>query len=264
VTRAGALALVAAVLLAACAFGRGGEGARSVADLPGAERVAVGVADGHRLEAAVFRPPGDAGAARRPVVIVLHGGDGFQRLYADLARELASAGFVAVAGCWHEGQAPGLRNVDRPLDCPNAPPYADVAGPTEAMRALIAAARSLPGVAGDRWAVVGNSIGARAALELGSQDGAALPAAVVAVSAQFAGIQALPRVPTLMLQGRRPEAQIARLVAVDQYEARLSASGVPVERHDLEAGYSFLAVDPVARTEATEATKTFLRRHLAT
>src|SRR5687768_13285445 len=69
--------------------------------------------------AAVARP---TGAGPFPVV-VLHGTHGFAPQYVQWARDLAHAGFLAVAGCWFSGgSGTSVTAVAPPIPCPEIPP----------------------------------------------------------------------------------------------------------------------------------------------
>lgn len=64
---------------------------------PASQWIEIDAPDGYRLLAAVFRPQG---VGPFPVVVLLHPGGGLNSMFLALGPELASAGFVAVAGCW--------------------------------------------------------------------------------------------------------------------------------------------------------------------
>ncbi len=91
-------------------------------------------------------PPG---AGPHPLVLVLHGSDGFGSQHVEVARNLARSGFAAAAPRWF-GAAPARASWGdlRPGD----------------LAAVVDEARRRPGVAGDRMAVMGFSRGGGVAL----------------------------------------------------------------------------------------------------
>src|SRR3990170_5373175 len=78
-------------------------------------------AGGTTIRAAVARP---AGGAPAPLIVVLHGSGGFRPSFVALAESFARAGFVAVAGCWFTGVAPGSPPPSDLIPCPGGPPFA--------------------------------------------------------------------------------------------------------------------------------------------
>ena len=127
---------------------------------------------GRKLTLGVYRPEvrtladenaGETGAG--PVtVLVLHGGDGFRRLYEDLARRYASRGFVAIAGCWFE-RTEQPANADA-VDCHQGPVWKGMNVVVGGRRRRARQCRGLlvPGVDPDRLVIAGHSYGAGVAL----------------------------------------------------------------------------------------------------
>ncbi|HZP28920.1 MAG TPA: dienelactone hydrolase family protein [Acidimicrobiia bacterium] len=120
---------------------------------------------GRIVTLSVFRPAVfalDAGDAR-PTVVILHGGDGFRRLYEDLAQRYANQGFLAITGCWFQADGPPP-NADE-IDCRQAPSWKGMNSSSVAdVDALVAAARQVPGVDPGQLVIVGHSYGAGVAL----------------------------------------------------------------------------------------------------
>lgn len=139
--------------------------------------------DGRKIRAFVARPQGDGSF---PVVLVLHGTDGFRRRYLELAEEFARRGFVAVAGCWFEGryywplgrapqpdappQPDTIEDTDA-IECPHGPRYEwGSLGATGDVMAIIEAAQKLRGVRSGRVGLFGHSFGALIALLTASME----------------------------------------------------------------------------------------------
>ncbi len=104
----------------------------------------------------------ESGAA--PVtVLVLHGGDGFRRLYEDLAQRYSARGFVAIAGCWFD-RTEQPANADA-VACSHGPQWKGMSSSSVAdVDALVNAALEVPGVDPHRLVIAGHSYGAGVAL----------------------------------------------------------------------------------------------------
>ena len=210
----------------------------------GSQWIAIGSFDGKPILAAVSRP---AGTAPAPVAVVLHDSDGLRQKQLDLAQWLTREGFVTVTPCWSSASAPALG-----LGCVADAPRRDSAtAVVKDITAIVAAARSLPGVRGDRLALVGHSLGAMAGVLTASMGGTV--EAVVAISAGY-GPQIKPlwgttlpeqvdglRSPVLMVHGTADVS--AAFDAAKAYEVAARQRGKPVEtlyveggRHDLPYG----------------------------
>ena len=112
----------------------------------------------------VLRPEGTGPS---PVVVVLHGGLGLNKVMMSVAEDVRRAGFVVVIGCWQAGQAQAEGN----RLCSEATPQAEwLADPATrcCAKELIAMARSLSGARVDRLGLYGLSIGGQAALWVAS------------------------------------------------------------------------------------------------
>jgi dienelactone hydrolase len=121
--------------------------------------------DGRIVTISVFRPTVVAlGANAAPAtVVILHGGDGFRRLYEDLAQRYAAQGFIAITGCWFQASGPPP-NADE-ITCRQAPTWKGMNSTSVAdADALVTAAKQVPGVDPNRLAIAGHSYGAGVAL----------------------------------------------------------------------------------------------------
>jgi dienelactone hydrolase len=121
--------------------------------------------DGRIVSMSVYRPAVVALDTGRPrvTVLILHGGDGFRRLYEDLAQRYAAQGFIAIAGCWFQADGPPP-NADE-ISCRQGPSWKGMNSSSVAdVDALVAAAGQVPGVDPSRLVVAGHSYGAGVAL----------------------------------------------------------------------------------------------------
>lgn len=232
------LASAASVLVASCASTPApawrDAAAPPTLNAPGAQWIKVDAAGGRKLLAAVYRPQGPGPF---PVVIVLHGAAGLLDGHITLARELAQAGFIGVAGCWQAVASPPAPAPD-PV-CAEAPPQlawqGDPAG--NSGKELMAAARTLPGARPDRLGLFGLSRGGNAALWAAST-GTTVEAIVADAPAHHPGARVVPTPPstqtvvaglntrTLILHGTAD-----KVVPVEQsrdYERAARALGKPL------------------------------------
>jgi dienelactone hydrolase len=121
--------------------------------------------NGRIITLSVFRPQVVALDANQPTttVVILHGGDGFRRLYEDLAQRYAAQGFIAVTGCWFQADGPPP-NADE-ITCQQAPTWKGMNSTSVAdVDALVHAVGEVPGVEPSRLVVAGHSYGAGVAL----------------------------------------------------------------------------------------------------
>jgi dienelactone hydrolase len=131
----------------------------------GGEWYSAPAPDGRIVTLSVFRPQVIALDANEPAttVVILHGGDGFRRLYEDLAQRYAAQGFIAVTGCWFQADGPPP-NADE-ITCQQAPTWKGMNATSAVdVDAVVQAAREVPGVDPNRLVVAGHSYGAGAAL----------------------------------------------------------------------------------------------------
>lgn len=180
------------------------------AGVAGAEWIAIPMPGGRTSRAAVFRP---AGSGPFPVVLIWHGTEGFKTKHLQLAKDLAPAGVVAVATCWYAGnyegptsgpQAQPPTTAPDGVTCPGGPDFTETFASTtmQGLRALVAAARSLPGVRADSVGLFGHSRGSVAALAVAATT-PGIGAVVAAAGYPDPAVSYLATlsVPVLMLQG---------------------------------------------------------------
>jgi dienelactone hydrolase len=217
---------------------------------------------GEILRAAVVWPAGNGPA---PVVLVLHGTEGFHEAHVHLAEAFARSGFIAVAGCWFAGE-----------DCPRGPAFEGVTPQaTRYVRALLAAARGVPRARTDHVGLFGHSRGGMLAL-LAASSGAEVQA-VVASAAQLApGLTATRRprpidvapvsvaarltAPVLLLHSvDDPTTDVREVLA---YERALRELGKPVEAYYYDASLHELAFAAPTRDDVLRRSVEFLVRYL--
>lgn len=238
------------------------------------------------LTAAVARPPD---GRSHPVLVILHGTHGFAREYVTLARDLArEAGVVAVAACWFAGRRGASTAAVTPIDCPDAPPMPDSANTPAALgvvSALVDAARALPGVDGDRVALLGHSRGAVAALFFAIERGG--PRSAETARGTDAGLRAIVlndgayppslmarvaelRVPTLILHGTADAApgappdggsEMTRVERARAFEAAVRAAGTTTVAAEYFAGANHVGLFTSAeqRSRSLRLVAAFLR-----
>jgi len=217
---------------------------------------------GEALRAAVAWPDGSAPA---PVVLVLHGTEGFHEPHVHLAEAFARAGFVGVAGCWFAGD-----------ECPRGPVFRGVT--PEAIghaRALISAARGVARARADRVGLFGHSRGGMLAL-LAASSGAEVQAVAVSATQLAPGATATRRPRSIdvapLSVASRLHAPVLLLHATDDpvtdvrevlaYERALLGLGKLVEAYYYDAALHELAFAPATRDDVRRRTVDFFRRHL--
>lgn len=241
--------------------------------LTNAQWIEIDAPGRYQLLAAVYRP---SGPGPFPVVVLLHGGGGFDTTTPVLGVALAEAGFLTLAGCWFSGTNPESNPTPPPsyVHCPSGPPFAGNA--LAALRyadTLVSVARALPGADRDRIGLVGRSRGAMAAAQLASIGTEVR--AVVADSGDYVGefypFDPDPTIklaqnlaaPLLLLHGTADD--VATFDEVLAYEAALQRYGKDYEAHYYDGGRHVLLesskpefIDARARAIA------FLRTQLGT
>ncbi len=103
----------------------------------------------------------------------LHGSAGFLAREAKLGQMFASAGFLTISGAWFKGNASPLEAQKTliPIDCPNGPPFTGAnLDSIKYVKALVNAAKTLPGADSRKVGLFGVSRGANAALLVASTD----------------------------------------------------------------------------------------------
>jgi len=234
------------------------------------EWIEVDALKGRKMKVAVFRPQG---SGPFPVVVVLHGTEGFHKRYVNLAEAFAREGFLGVAGCWFSGtHMPGRRPPD-PIACRQGPDF--VGANMEAIKdviVLVDAARKLPGACSDRVGLFGLSRGAVISLLVASAGGGVQ--AVVAISAHY--IQLRPRrditdtlpitlvkdlqAPVLILHGTADE--LVDLSEPWAYEQALRSEGKMFESYYYQKGPHALPFVPSTREDVLRRSVRFLKQHL--
>lgn len=130
----------------------------------GARWIEVDAPHGKKMLAALFRPPGPGPF---PVVVELHGSDGFRPRHIQLAEALAKSGLLIVAGGWF-GIPPDRRTPGTIIwpDAPQMPGLREGEGifaAVDVVMTLVQTARALPSVLPDRVGLFGFSRGSHAA-----------------------------------------------------------------------------------------------------
>lgn len=234
----------------------------------GGQWIEVAVPGGYLLQAAVFRPNGQGPF---PLVVVLHGTEGFSSDILLVAQDFAAQGFMALAGCW--SRLPVLALEPDPVlwegVCSEAPPMRGAnLGSAEQALALVEAGRSLPEVRADRVGVFGHSRGAALALLLASTT--PWIQAVTASSGQYSN-SPLDTSPFLVAEGlearllivhSRQDAVIPVRDALD-YEQTVRDLGKSVTSFYYDDGnHATYLVDPQVRTEVLEPSIAFFKQYL--
>jgi dienelactone hydrolase len=204
------------------------------------------------------------GQRRGPVVVVLHGTEGFGEPDVELARSFAHAGFVGVAACWFAGEA-----------CPRGPAFRGATmDTTELVRALFVALRRLPDARLEKVGLFGHSRGATLSLLLAVGGGVdAVVASGTQVAAQLTptrrpvAIDASPldlvaalQAPVLLLHGTADP--VTDVVWTRRYEQALRDAGKPVEAYYYVGAPHPLPFDPGTREDVIRRSIAFFRRHL--
>ena len=217
---------------------------------------------GVRLRMAVAWPEG---IGRAPVVLVVHGTEGFSEDDVRLAEAYAAAGFVGVAACWFAGN-----------DCPQGPPFVGVTPDTvRHVKAILTAALGLPR-AREEVGVLGHSRGATLAL-LAASTGVDLRAVVVTspqIAPGYRGnrrrtpIDVAPidlaaglHAPVLILQATHDP--VTDVHDAREYERVLHGLGKPVDAHYYESDAHGLPFGADTRADVLQRSIAFFRRHLA-
>ncbi len=201
----------------------------------GAKWIEIDAPEGRKILAASFRPEG---TGPFPIVVVLHGTEGFRGIHVQLAQEFAKNGFIGVAGSWFGGHYRGVQSPipikhDDGIDCPNGPDIKagnDLSAVKDVL-ALINAARTLPSAHADRVGVLGHSRGSAIVLTTAST-GEDLQAVVAAAGYPSGIILNNLTAPILILHGTAD--QVVPLQRAESFESSLQRLGKSVESHYYE------------------------------
>lgn len=235
------------------------------------ERVQVPAPGGRTIHAYVAAP---AGPGPFPVVVLLHGTAGFtEPVYSRYADLFAQQGFLAVTGCWFEGNhlPPGMP-APPAAPCPGGPVFDGANLDTmKDAAALVKYALRLPQADRDRLGLWGHSRGATIALLLATSD---LPVKAVYSAA---AIYAYPKrggayrddfpikfidklsAPVMLLHGDRDP--IIPFDEAKEFEAAMRAAGRPVFTRYLPGENHGTIIMPPTEEKALHAVE-FFRAHL--
>lgn len=189
-----------------------------------------------------------------PVIILLHGSEGFRQTYVTIGQKFSKSGYVTVAPCWFTGFKAPMSNFSDYLDCPNGPAFSGAnLQAVKNVDAVIAYVRNLPGVKPDRIGLIGSSRGSTLSLLTASTESDIQ--AVVAVSAIYeypkSGINDdLPikfirnlNTPVLILHGTNDS--IVNIQEARDYETQLKNSGKSYQSYyEQGAPHTMLYTDP--------------------
>jgi dienelactone hydrolase len=223
--------------------------------VPGAQWLKIEGAGGKSNNvqtAAVLRPQG---SGTFPLVVWLHGAEGFAVFHVPAAARLASVGFVVIVGCWAPTPAEPFVAVDG-LSFPRVPCLQNFAAPNDATSALVEVGQQLPGVKKGPLGFCGVSSGGP--LVLRYRDGRADVKAIVADSPDYGPTQAIA--PVLILGGTADP--FVSIEAQRSYEQALRNSGPTVDAHYYEGGGHGVAARGDFQEDAIKRMSDFYLRYL--
>jgi dienelactone hydrolase len=190
---------------------------------------------------------------------MVHSDEGLRELYLDVARKLADRGFLTVVGCRFTGRALAVKLREQPLPCNGAPTYEDGARWAEVMDGLIqGAARERDGKARP-IGLIGYEGGAIEALR--AADDRTDVAAIVAISAAYAGIREVPDQPLLMVHGTI-SADPSEVQSAARYEELMRQRGGLAKSVTFNGRYHFLLDDTSTQDGVVDEAARFLREHV--
>ena len=233
--------------------------------------IEIDAPEGYKLNAAVFRPARDGPF---PVVIVLHGSAGFVLRTVVLGEVFAKAGFLTVAGAWFSGSGSESPTSPTPIASPYGPPFSGAnLDSIKYVKALVNAAKTLPGADSRNVGLFGISRGAIAALLVASTDGVQAvvadsasgrpPSKAVAIVVDTSPTDVVETLtaPVLILHGTAD--QIVRMEAIQIYERALLQWGKPYEAHYYEGAPHGVTVYSGTRADAQKRAVDFFTKHFA-
>lgn len=226
-------------------------------DIPGAQWLEIRGAGGgpkNLQTAAVLRPQG---SGPFPLVVWLHGGEGFHVGDVTRAASLTAAGLMVLVGCWQS--TPMEPTLYLGQSFPTIPClHLNVVDSDSAVDALIDVALELPGVRPHAIGLYGVSAGGPEALRRAriSRD-----IRVVVVDSTLPGPDRVS-VPVLMLGGTADSS--VPIQTQQNYEQTLLANGTRVESHYYEAGEHAVTYFGAFVDDAMSRTADFFLRYLST
>lgn len=238
----------------------------------GTKWVSADSINGKQLKTAVTWP---AGTGPFPVVILLHGSDGFRSAYVTLAETLSQSGFITVAPCWFTGfHVPGSHFSDY-IDCSNAPTFTGANTDTLAyLTPLISYARNLPGSSG-KIGIIGSSRGATMALLEASATTSIQ--AIVSISAIYESTPVMPgyawvkdsypmdfvkslSAPVLILHGTGDS--LINIQQAKDYVSQLSKLGKPFDSYYYNGAPHLLVFTAPYATDALSRAERYFSQYL--
>jgi len=229
--------------------------------------IEIDAPEGYKLNAAVFRPARDG---PYPVVLVLHGSAGFVMRAVALGEVFAKAGFLTVAGAWFSGSGSTSPTSPTPIASPYGPPFSGAnLDSIKYVKALVTAAKTLPGADSRNVGLFGISRGAIAALLVASTDGVQAVVAdsgsgkVAAINIDTSPMDVVETLtaPVLLLHGTAD--QIVRMESILMYESVLKQWGKPYEAHYYEGAGHAVTQGPGPRADAQKRAVDFFTKYLA-
>jgi dienelactone hydrolase len=225
---------------------------------PGARWVRITRADGKTQLAAVYTP---ASGGRHPVVVYLHGSSGLASVQVRWARQLATAGFIVVVGCYLNVMAPGSPATPSMwIECGDLHDLSTASdGDVQtAIAALIDAATTLPAASVDKIGVLGVSEGG--IRELTNPD---VRVKAIAADSSYARNGADPITVPVLLLGHDTDPNVPH-TRVAAFEQQLRSAGKTVDSQYYAGTGHVVTLDlnDAVATNATSRVVAFFQRYL--